>query len=183
VLPFAATARSRRRGHWCSSPRLVVTTYAAINNRARIEGAGSAIHHLRARSASPCWLGPRVRREASHAGAAMTTRAHELVVSAEYHRGGGAAATSPSLSAWAGPWRTRCYAWSNSCPAPMGVEPAFPQNPMGVEPAFPQNAVRFPRKAAARGIIEAQPQSVRIPVGHRTLAPSLTSSGGGPRRA
>ena len=30
-MPFAATARSRRRGHWCSSPRSVVTTYAAIN--------------------------------------------------------------------------------------------------------------------------------------------------------
>jgi hypothetical protein len=31
VMPFAATAGSARRGHWCSSPQSVVTTYAAIN--------------------------------------------------------------------------------------------------------------------------------------------------------
>jgi len=31
VVTFAASAESRRRGHWCSSPPLVVT-YAAINN-------------------------------------------------------------------------------------------------------------------------------------------------------
>ena len=31
AMQFAATARSRRRGHWCSSPQPVVTTYAAIN--------------------------------------------------------------------------------------------------------------------------------------------------------
>jgi hypothetical protein len=31
VATFAATFVSHRRGEWCSSPRLVVTTYAAIN--------------------------------------------------------------------------------------------------------------------------------------------------------
>jgi hypothetical protein len=31
VVTFTAIAESRRRGHWCSSPRFVVTTYAAIN--------------------------------------------------------------------------------------------------------------------------------------------------------
>src|SRR6185503_17629571 len=35
LVLFAATRRSRRRGHWCSSPRLVVTTYAAINSAER----------------------------------------------------------------------------------------------------------------------------------------------------
>jgi uncharacterized glyoxalase superfamily protein PhnB len=30
LVLFAKTRRSRRRCHWCSSPRLVVTTYAAI---------------------------------------------------------------------------------------------------------------------------------------------------------
>ena len=31
MVTFTAIAESRRRGHWCSSPRFVVTTYAAIN--------------------------------------------------------------------------------------------------------------------------------------------------------
>jgi len=31
VLTFSAIAGSGRRGHWCSSPRSVVTTYAAID--------------------------------------------------------------------------------------------------------------------------------------------------------
>ena len=35
LVLLAATRRSRCRGHWCSSPRLVVTTYAAINIRSR----------------------------------------------------------------------------------------------------------------------------------------------------
>jgi len=32
MVTFTAIAESRRRGHWCSSPRFVVTTYAAINS-------------------------------------------------------------------------------------------------------------------------------------------------------
>jgi hypothetical protein len=39
---FAATWRSRRRAHWCSSPRLVVTTYAAINRSARTSSSALA---------------------------------------------------------------------------------------------------------------------------------------------
>jgi hypothetical protein len=63
VVSFAAPKRSRRRGHWCSSPRLVVTTYAAINSANVRRRAGSrAQHHainLRLIASARAWLGSR----------------------------------------------------------------------------------------------------------------------------
>jgi hypothetical protein len=107
MVTFTAIAESRRRAHWCSSPRFVVTTYAAINNGTWLaqrtnQYSDEAAAPAAASAFSACRSARVRRRRLTRVYAASPTPCAKSAASTERHAG-----TQGARAALAVPCATR----------------------------------------------------------------------------